>query len=154
MQADGSDLIAWTTATANGLDVHAQAFAATGALDGGEFVVNTTTANDQEDPAAAWAGGSAIIAWDGSGAGDSAGIFLQRYTTSGAINQATVITVPGAQAIYENNTVTFSPAGGDAISVADSRCRWRRRTGRAERDAQARYHSSDIGPDIQFRQQR
>jgi len=39
---------------------------------------------------------------------------------SGSSNTGPVITVPGAQSIYENENLTFSAGGGTAISVSDA----------------------------------
>lgn len=132
-QSGGGYLIAWTSnggtgPTAgigndgNGKGVFAQAFTSAGAMDGGEFQVNTTTQGDQQDPAAAWNGTSAIIAWDSNAPGPTGqGVYLQQYTTTGPVNQPPANSVPSAaQAVYKNGALTFSSAGGNAISVSDS----------------------------------
>lgn len=66
----------------SGSDVFAQRYdAATGLpLDPQPFLVNTTLAGMQRTPSvAADAAGNFVIAWEGNGRGDSAGIFVQRY---------------------------------------------------------------------------
>src|SRR5258705_527358 len=50
-----------------------------------EFLVNTTTAAIQNQPAiASDAEGDFVIVWHGSGPGDTGGIFAQRYAATGA----------------------------------------------------------------------
>jgi hypothetical protein len=128
-RADGSFLVAWTSNgggpmagagnDGSGKGVFAQAFTATGGLDGAQFQVNTTTQMDQQDAAVAWSGNTAVIAWDSNAPNPQMGVFLQRYVTTGPANQPPVNTVPGSQSIDENNTLTFSSANGNAVSVAD-----------------------------------
>jgi len=86
MDADGDFVIAWTSngQDGSGLGVYAQRYNATGATLGGEFRANTTTSSTQGDPSVAMdAGGNFIIAWSGNGAGDTAGVFAQRYDAAG-----------------------------------------------------------------------
>ena len=60
-------------------------------------VVNTTTSNDQKGPSIEMADdGSFIVVWSGEGAGDTQGVFGQKYAANGAavvaefiINQST-----------------------------------------------------------------
>jgi len=55
-----------------------------GGCNAGEFRVNTTTASNQTHPAVAADGaGDFVVVWEGAGAGDGAGIFGQRYSSSG-----------------------------------------------------------------------
>ncbi|MBC7852639.1 MAG: hypothetical protein IAF94_04310 [Pirellulaceae bacterium] len=46
------------------------------------FVVNTTTEGGQIQPAVAATSSGFIVAWNGRGAGDDAGVFTQRFTTT------------------------------------------------------------------------
>ena len=72
--ADGRFVAAWTDISATGSDtsfeaVRAQVFNADGTKSGGEFLVNTTTANDQHSPSiTALADGRFAVAWTGSSA--------------------------------------------------------------------------------------
>ena len=51
----------------------------------GEFLVNTTTANDQYSPEiTTLADGGFIITWSGNGNGDASGVFGQRYSSAGS----------------------------------------------------------------------
>ncbi|HMX16318.1 MAG TPA: Calx-beta domain-containing protein, partial [Rhodocyclaceae bacterium] len=86
--ADGGFLAVWTSSLQDGdlSGVYAQRYDSAFVAVGGEFRVNTTTANDQYEPTVAGlADGGFIVAWtsynqDGSGSG----VYAQRYNSSGA----------------------------------------------------------------------
>lgn len=86
MDGASNFVIAWTSdGQDNGgsLGIYAQRYFANGASDGNEFLVNTTTSGNQQNPSAALnAAGNLVIAWDGNGAGDDKGIFWERYDSS------------------------------------------------------------------------
>jgi len=66
-------------------DIYAQLYNASGAKVGGQSLVSTTTAGNQEEPnVTALSDGGYLVTWNGNGSGDSAGIFAQRYNASGA----------------------------------------------------------------------
>ncbi len=122
VREDGSYLIAWTAG--NNLDgnnngVFARSFNADGSASSSQFLVNTTTQNNQQDAAVAFRGGNAVVAWDGNGPGDSNGVFVQRYTMPQNVNQPPIITAPGQQTTQTNSTLRFSAAAGNAIAIAD-----------------------------------
>lgn len=87
MAEDGSFTIAWTSIGLDGsLDsIAAQRFSANGTSLGDEFLVNTTTLDDQSAPAIAMTPtGEFVIVWQGDGQdGDESGIFAQRYDADG-----------------------------------------------------------------------
>ncbi len=61
------------------------------------FVANTTTEGRQIQPSVAATGtGSFIVAWNGRGAGDDAGVFTQRYTTTPPAAPAAALTLDAA----------------------------------------------------------
>src|SRR5205823_3397411 len=60
--------------------------------------------------------GDLVVAWDGNGPGDSAGIFGQYFRS---VNDAPEITVPGGQTINEDATLVFSSGNGNLISIDD-----------------------------------
>jgi hypothetical protein len=66
--------------------IYAQLFDADGNPVGGEFRVNTTTVGDQRNPSVSGdCCGSRVVVWESDGQdGDSAGIFGQRYDSTGA----------------------------------------------------------------------
>lgn len=88
MDANSNYVIAWESAgtDGDGYGVYAQRYASNGAKRGTEFLVNTTTANDQRFPAASMdADGDFVIVWmDDSKDGDGWGIYGQRYDSAGA----------------------------------------------------------------------
>ena len=85
---DGSYVVAWrdyTLGDGNADGIFAQRFNADNSPAGGEFLVNTTTASNQIQPAVAAVTGGFVVAWtDDSGADGSAhGVFAQRYQNDG-----------------------------------------------------------------------
>ena len=88
MDAAGDFVVTWSSNAqdGSGYGVYAQRYNAAGVAQGGEFLVNTTTAGSQYLSAIAMApSGGFVIAWM-SGAQDpdaSAGIYAQRYNASG-----------------------------------------------------------------------
>ncbi|MCC9608246.1 hypothetical protein LOC68_00945 [Blastopirellula sp. JC732] len=89
MNANGRFVIAWLSDRQDGSDggIFAQRYLANGALDGPEFLVNSTTEYTQYAPTAAiGADGQFVIAWHGNGPGDYPGIFAQRYLADGTPN--------------------------------------------------------------------
>ncbi|MBW4577302.1 MAG: hypothetical protein KME08_18685, partial [Aphanothece sp. CMT-3BRIN-NPC111] len=87
MDADGDFVVTWTSfgPDGSGYGIYAQRYNSAGAAVGGEFRVNTTTANDQHYSTVAMdADGDFVVTWssnlqDGSGWG----IYAQRYNSSG-----------------------------------------------------------------------
>ncbi|MDH4563126.1 hypothetical protein E8F06_19175 [Pseudomonas sp. BN411] len=62
-----------------------QRYDANGVKVGAEVVVNTTTAGPQDYPTiSGLADGGYLVVWEGTGSGDSYGIFAQRFNASGA----------------------------------------------------------------------
>lgn len=84
MLAGGAFAVTWADERQDSSDtwgVYGQVFNADGSRDGGEFLVNTTIADNQQRPSVSWRGNRLAIAWDGSGPGDSSGIFASTYAT-------------------------------------------------------------------------
>jgi len=133
--ADGRFVVAWYDLSQAGADtsdgaVRAQVFDADGSKSGAEFLVNTTTANDQRNPAiTALTDGRFVVAWsdtsdpggdvraqafnaDGSKSG---GELLVNTTTSNQQSNPTVAALAGGRFVvawYDQGQ-----SGGDAISV-------------------------------------
>ena len=88
MDFDGDFVISWSSANqdGDGLGVYAQRFAADGTALGGEFRVNTFTADAQTGSSAAMdADGDFVIAWASEGQdGSNFGVYAQRFGTSGS----------------------------------------------------------------------
>ena len=85
MRADGSFVVVWAGRGRGDQDgIFMRLFAAGGTPTTGEILVNQTTAGRQGLPAVAFApDGSIVVAWEGNGAGDVAGIFVRRFSASG-----------------------------------------------------------------------
>jgi hypothetical protein len=83
----GDFVVVWSSYGQDGSSyaIVGQKFAANGAADGGEFIVNTTTAAQQTSPAVAkTATGEFLVVWEGAGQdGNGWGIAAQRYDASG-----------------------------------------------------------------------
>jgi hypothetical protein len=82
MDADGNFVVAWESFNQDGRDwgVFARRYGRTGAPLGDEFRVNTQTSGQQRFPSVAMEpDGDFVVAWDGGGPGDFAGIFAQRF---------------------------------------------------------------------------
>jgi hypothetical protein len=88
MSTTGDFVVAWASASqdGSGLGVYARRYSASGAAQGSEFRVNTTTAGDQTAPSVAMGiAGDFVVAWQSSGQdGSGWGIYAQRYSASGA----------------------------------------------------------------------
>ena len=87
MNSSGNFLVVWESAgqDGSGYGIYAQRYAPNGAPAGGEFRVNSTTANHQFNSAVAMdAAGNCIIVWQSGGQdGSGDGIYGQRYDTGG-----------------------------------------------------------------------
>src|SRR5206468_13097253 len=90
-----------------------------GTKRGGQFLVNTFTASDQQFSAVSLDSiGDYIIVWtsntqDGSGQG----VYGQLYYGG---NNAPVNSVPGAQSTNEDTNLVFSAGNGNLISISDA----------------------------------
>lgn len=82
IEAGGEIYVTWTNkgVAGAGEQVFGQQFEKNGNKKEAEFVVNSTTANDQGRASLSIdLLGRAVIVWSGNGAGDTGGVFLQRY---------------------------------------------------------------------------
>ena len=97
--ANGDYIVTWESYnqdSSNTYGIYARQFAANGTPRGSEYRVNTTITGSQELPSiAALADGGYIIAWDGVGAGDTQGIFTQRYDAFNHAVGGETLAVPG-----------------------------------------------------------
>jgi parallel beta-helix repeat protein len=91
---DGSYVVVFTDTTAsNGNDIIAQRYNANGTVQGGNVTVNTTVTGAQQNATVAIDAnnGDFIVAWDGSGTGDSTGVFYRRFSANGTALDATEV---------------------------------------------------------------
>ena len=86
--SDGGFVVSWVSSgqDGNGTGIYGQRYTSSGAVTGGEFRVNTTTANDQSAPAITLlSDGGFVVTWESKlQDGSNSGIYGQRYTSSGA----------------------------------------------------------------------
>ena len=83
--ANGNYVVAWASLNqdGSGWGVYAQRFNSAGVAQGGEIVVNTATANDQQYAAVAMdADGDFVVVWTTDASGD-AGVRAQRFNAAG-----------------------------------------------------------------------
>jgi hypothetical protein len=85
MRGDSSFVVVWAGRGRGDQDgIFMRLFSAGGTPTTGEILVNQTTAGKQGLPTVAVAAdGSIVVAWEGNGAGDNAGIFVRRFSASG-----------------------------------------------------------------------
>ncbi|MBH0197657.1 MAG: hypothetical protein HP494_19180, partial [Nitrospira sp.] len=122
--ADGGYVVTWTSEELDGEhgSIALQRYDMAGSAVGGEVLVNSTTAGDQEDSAvAALADGGYVVTWESDGQdGDNEGTYLQRYDADGdqvggevRVNRTTV----GDQ---QDSAVTALADGGYAVTWESS----------------------------------
>ncbi|MEZ6122627.1 MAG: DUF2341 domain-containing protein [Planctomycetaceae bacterium] len=107
--ADGSFVVTWSQfdGSGNATDVYARRFDAAGNALGSEFIVNQTTAGTQTNSSISVNSiGEFVIAWEGSGPGDTDGIFLRRFHADGTAMDSTDILVNTDTSITATNAAT------------------------------------------------
>ena len=124
--ADGSYIVTWVGSGAGDPSgVYAQRFASDGSAIGGQFLVNTTTADSQANARVAMnASGAFVVTWSSANQdGDLSGVYAQRFDATGAPQGSEFlvnVTTAGTQIAPD---VAMDSSGGFAIS-------WPRRRGR------------------------
>ncbi|WP_228527064.1 cadherin-like domain-containing protein, partial [Noviherbaspirillum soli] len=124
----GNVLIAWSSVgqdNGGSTGVYAQRYDAGGAAVGAAFLVNTTTAQNQQAPVVAMSPlGSAAIAWEGNGVGDTNGVFVASYVaanTPPTANADATTVLQGSQVMGAAPGVLVNdsdPDAGATIAVA------------------------------------
>jgi hypothetical protein len=133
MDAAGNFVVTWTSAGQDGSGggIYAQRFNSVGTAVGGEFLVNATTAGDQDYSRVSMnAGGEFMVTWSSfnQDAVGTWGVYAQKYTAAGAVEEAEFrvnTTTAGNQrfsgvAMTPNNSAVFIWSGigtGDADGV-------------------------------------
>jgi hypothetical protein len=111
-----------------GFGVFGQRYFITGLPMGPEFRVNTYTTGDQYDPSAAmWGAGNFVVVWTSTQDGSYAGIFGQRFLSSGApagpeflVNTYTTAhqyQAAAAADLFGNFVVAWTSAGQDGLGA-------------------------------------
>ena len=104
--ADGGFVATWYGA-GDGDDIFGQQFDASGVASGSEFLINTTTTDDQiNSDVFALGDGSFVVVWAGEGQGDDSGVFGQRFdagidpasvlVTNAAISRTSITSIDAA----------------------------------------------------------
>ena len=106
MKSDGGFIVTWTSVGQDGNNegVYARIFDSQG-NGASEFRVNQTTTGTQQAPAIGVDGtGNFVIAWEGNGSGDTAGIYARRFRANG--------TTFGGELLVNTTTINtqFDPA--------------------------------------------
>jgi Ca2+-binding RTX toxin-like protein len=119
--ADGGWIVAWQSSDGQdggGLGIIQQRFDALGQPDGAETQVNVFTGNDQSLPSVAGlADGGWVVAWQSNGQdGDSNGIVLRRYDSTGATAGGDILVNATTLASQEEPAVTALADGGFVVT--------------------------------------
>ena len=97
--------------------IYGQRYNASGVAVGGEFAVNTTTANSQQFPVTAGLpDGGFVVAWFGYGSGDSAGIFGRRFDGNGVAAGAEFRINNATTGDQRDPAITVLPDGGFVVT--------------------------------------
>lgn len=117
MAADGSFRIAWEGPGSGDADggVFVRSFNSAGAATTGEVLVNSTATGAQSGAAiASRPDGGFWLAWEGNGAGDSAGIFVRRFDANTvAIGPETLVNT--STAATQQSAAVATDEDGDAV---------------------------------------
>jgi hypothetical protein len=118
--AAGDFVVTWAAngENGNGWGVYARRFSATGAAEGGEFQVSTSTGGDQTYPAVAMdATGDFVVTWSGAGANGAAwNIYAQRYNAAGAAQGGPFQVNAPTQGYAEHSTVAMDTAADFVVT--------------------------------------
>ncbi|NOT15864.1 MAG: calcium-binding protein [Methylotenera sp.] len=112
--ADGGFVVTWRS---NGQDtsnygVYGQRYDATGVPQGGEFIVNTYTLDNQQVPSVtALAGGGFVVTWESEGQdGEGYGIYAKRYDVNGLLQ---------GEEFKVNTTSSYHQSNASIAALAD-----------------------------------
>ncbi len=120
MDADGDFVVAWwlsfSEGTFDSIGVYAQRYNAAGETQGNEFLVNTTTANNQYNASVAMDDdGDFVIAWQSQlQDGSEYGIYAQRYNAAG-VTQGGEFRVNATTAGNQSLPAASMDADGDFV---------------------------------------
>jgi hypothetical protein len=125
MNSVGGFTVTWASngQDGNGWGVYAAQFSSTGVNLSSDFLVNTTTAGNQQFPSVAISsGGRMIVAWSGNGIGDNNGVFMQEFDTLNSNENPAVDSYnPNGEgnddALGQPAAGAVSPAGSPAVAV-------------------------------------
>jgi Ca2+-binding RTX toxin-like protein len=118
MDADGDFVVTWSSYAfyqpldRSGFGVFAQRFSSTGATQGSAFLVNSTTAGNQEDSdIATLADGRFIVTWTGAKTGEGTNIYTRLYSATGAALGPEILTNSTTTGDQRNSSVAVDAQG-------------------------------------------
>ncbi len=115
MDSAGDFVIAYQGYDSSSHGIFAQRYNSSGAAQGSTFRVNTPQSDNQNDPSIAMdSAGDFVIAWDDGGTAQAAGVYAQRYNSSGVAqgSNTAISTVAGAN----SPSVAMEPTGQYVIA--------------------------------------
>ena len=117
MDGSGNFVVTWQSnlQDGSGNGIYAQSYNSSGVAQGGETIVNTTTANDQTFASVAMdAAGDFVVAWtSASQDGSGNGVYAQRFTTP-VVLSGTTLTVTGSGM---NNSITVAESTSLTVTI-------------------------------------
>ena len=117
VDVDGDFVVVWEGQDSDKKGAFFQRFDSSGGALGSETLVNTTTTDDQKEPAIAIdATGNYVVAWNKNGPGDTDGVFAQEFTSTGipiGSEFGVNITVTGKQ---QRTSIAMNSAGAYAVA--------------------------------------
>ncbi|MDO9237872.1 MAG: DUF4347 domain-containing protein, partial [Aquabacterium sp.] len=117
---DSGFVITWTSSSQDGglLGVYAQRYNASGVVQGAEFLVNTTTSNNQQGADIGMdASGNFVIAWSSNAQdGSLLGVYAQRYNASGVAQGSEFRINTTTSNDQELSSVSMNATGGFVVA--------------------------------------
>ena len=124
MDGGGNFMVSWSSSgqDGSGWGVYSRQYDSTGTALTTESRASTTTSGSQDYSGVAYQNGKVVVTWSGNGTGDTAGVFMQRYTAAGG-NAAPAITsnsggVTASINVAENTTAVTTVTATDADAGA------------------------------------
>lgn len=120
MDASGNFVVVWTSTDGDGLGVYAQRFNTLGQAVGGEILVNTYTALNQERPSVAMDDlGNFVVTWSSVNQdSEDFGVYGQRFNTSGAKvgNEFLINTTVGSRQDFSSVSMVANGNAGETLT--------------------------------------
>jgi len=114
--SDGGFMISWSTIGTNGTwEIHAQRYDSSGIAVGGEFEVNTATANTQQSPSVAVLADGSIVAAFFSNASGTGEVRFQHLDSGGSPLGSEVSAITGLNSFSTHPAITSLEGGGFVI---------------------------------------
>lgn len=121
MDSFGNFVVTWTGPDADQTGIFAQKFDSSGSAVGGEFVVNTTTTNIQQNSSISMdSTGNYVVTWESYAQdGDAFGVYAQRINSSGIAQGGEFIVNTNTVGSQQHASVGMDDHGGFVIAFQD-----------------------------------